>query len=822
MKDNKNISKKIGIHLILFLFCFCCLSLKANIDFTEIKRNLQILELLTQKEFEKSIRLFHHSKSYSIVNKKKVAETHKLIGSAHFYLDNFDSAFYYYQESLQLANNLGRNDSLIISLLMNLGLSKLRMGHYDEALEYYNQAIEQIESMDFICFPNVYTQLGSLLIKLNKTDSAKHCIMKSISVAYQDTGANNRLLINSLLTLANLYMNNGEYNNSINLEKQAIYLITNISYFDIRKWYIANYNLALSLSSKHNYNAALNIFLDCYDTLRLYPDKINQDPDLFSNIAICYKNLDRLDSAQKFYLLAIKMANNKQVMARAFQNYGNFLLTHRSIYTLAKEYYDSSRAILTEIYGNYHPKLSKVYSSLASYYQIDNNYDTSLKYYQKALKSIDTNLTISNLNSVISEDISPDVLLMKNLKGKIDVIYALFKHSRQNGKPIRLANSLVHNVHEFNKIYAELLYDKILFSDKLQQLIIDIKSINLKGIEASKYLFDLSNDNQYFFDALQFSESSKSLILKSVFVDQINASSCKNDFMSESMIEREIDGINTQINLLQKSKRSDIFYDSILNMQSQVFELIKRKDSIKSINKSNLFNSPFFLAKPEDYLNNFYENNPDRFTVIEYFIQDSLIHIMTLNGKQSGWKRIPVDSTFHTTILKILDFLEYFGDSKQTIATSEFIIESRKIYKLLFDSINITKDEIIIIPDGILTYLPFDVLLTSDVNQFGGYKLLPYLIKSKKISYSYSLDFINAPIENFRITNRPVITILPDYHNPDRKGNEKIQFTSLKEREKELQQLNKILPNIQQYKQLPKNLDLLDEYFGLTMPRISV
>jgi CHAT domain-containing protein len=83
-------------------------------------------------------------------------------------------------------------------------------------------------------------------------------------------------------------------------------------------------------------------------------------------------------------------------------------------------------------------------------------------------------------------------------------------------------------------------------------------------------------------------------------------------------------------------------------------------------------------------------------------------------------------------------------------STDYFIHSSRKLYKILmepFSSLLKEKEKVFIIPDKFLTYLPFDCLLTSDVNpdsikalKMKIYKGLPYLILEHPVFFETSIS----------------------------------------------------------------------------------
>ena len=84
-----------------------------------------------------------------------------------------------------------------------------------------------------------------------------------------------------------------------------------------------------------------------------------------------------------------------------------------------------------------------------------------------------------------------------------------------------------------------------------------------------------------------------------------------------------------------------------------------------------------------------------------------------------------------------------------------FAVYSRRLYELLIGSVTewIAGHELLIIPDGPLAYLPFEVLLTqdSDATDWG----LPYFIRDHALTYSYAASLLKPvkhelPMKAFR------------------------------------------------------------------------
>jgi CHAT domain-containing protein/Tfp pilus assembly protein PilF len=132
-------------------------------------------------------------------------------------------------------------------------------------------------------------------------------------------------------------------------------------------------------------------------------------------------------------------------------------------------------------------------------------------------------------------------------------------------------------------------------------------------------------------------------------------------------------------------------------------------------------------------------------TLLEYFVGDQHLLILTVNAKQSQIFAFPLDSTLHkmATLMRegLAGFEDYANKSEAALAASLelYTRAASGLYRQLIAPIedHLTKS-LIIVPDGILGLLPFEALLKekpSNIRNFGGYA---YLINDYQIGYAYS------------------------------------------------------------------------------------
>ena len=109
----------------------------------------------------------------------------------------------------------------------------------------------------------------------------------------------------------------------------------------------------------------------------------------------------------------------------------------------------------------------------------------------------------------------------------------------------------------------------------------------------------------------------------------------------------------------------------------------------------------------------------------------------------------------------------------------KYSIISYQLYKDLIKPIQnlITAKDLIIIPDGILGYIPFEALVSKQPDIYKvDYGNLFYLIKNYSISYSYSATLLFRDFKT-KTTANEVLAFAPTYEITDK--TEKNQFLVL-------------------------------------------
>jgi CHAT domain-containing protein len=98
-----------------------------------------------------------------------------------------------------------------------------------------------------------------------------------------------------------------------------------------------------------------------------------------------------------------------------------------------------------------------------------------------------------------------------------------------------------------------------------------------------------------------------------------------------------------------------------------------------------------------------------------------------------------------------------------------FVTLGRKFYNILIEPcLRYTdKRNLTIVPDGAITYLPFETFITRDTDtEYINYLNLPYLIRDYSIGYSHSSTLLFSERLKTKSPERKVLAFAPEYRNP--------------------------------------------------------
>ena len=189
----------------------------------------------------------------------------------------------------------------------------------------------------------------------------------------------------------------------------------------------------------------------------------------------------------------------------------------------------------------------------------------------------------------------------------------------------------------------------------------------------------------------------------------------------------------------------------LIETNKQKFDILKNEESLNELYRNiNL----------EEVQNILQENT----TMLSYFVaRESPNLYVFLIDKQNV--EIVKKKLERSDINRIKEFVE--GTSKNRIDDEKWIELNNQVSDILLaDVLEKTKESIIIIPDGILSYLPFEMLLTKTSKTSTSFHRLPYLIKEKTISYNFSASIWEEMMKK-NSSGRGLLTMAPSFSLDD-------------------------------------------------------
>ncbi|MEM6634118.1 MAG: CHAT domain-containing protein, partial [Bacteroidota bacterium] len=127
---------------------------------------------------------------------------------------------------------------------------------------------------------------------------------------------------------------------------------------------------------------------------------------------------------------------------------------------------------------------------------------------------------------------------------------------------------------------------------------------------------------------------------------------------------------------------------------------------------------------------------------LQYFVGDSNIFVIGIHPEKQVFTRFPLTDTLLASITSYLQFLSSLGELESPEYANQYTHDALFIFQhILAPVLNQLPKEItqlIISPDGILSYLPFEAFLVEAVEGPLRFPELPYLLHSYAISYTHS------------------------------------------------------------------------------------
>lgn len=697
-----------------------------------------------------------------------------------------------YQACCQNANSA--QDSLRAIELYRQAVEFGRNNDPERALEYFQQSLQYRKKV----FGEIHDRLGSTYMgmaiqykNLYQLENAYKNYRIAEKMYLFNAPENDSRLGDVYTNIAIFFRLKGDYSEAIRYNERAIYIYENTKdIFNKRNYLSAIYNLANALHQSNNHGESLKLILKY----------MNQATDMF---AIQYKNL-----LASIYSAANKPDISKEILKSLIHSliieYGEDDIDLADQYTAYGQFFininqpDSGLAYLEKaeriynLYENTHRDLGELYLGMAdawygtpvqssSVYEFQSlksrNLNNAIGFYTKGLKILNSDIDIEKLEySVFAESNFPVLnLRLLNQLGQSWQQLANIQQGQQRTKDylslslnaFTIASDIAMQVRT-SFISEE---SKLLFAE-LQRYIFP------NAISASYELFQLTGQPQYFNIAFENAGRAKAA---SLFDNIAEMQARETSLIPDSLMELK-NRYNSNLayykeRLYDETHSSTPDLAKVADFQQQIFTNEQRRTDLRAYLESN-FSEYYELKYKRQQLSlqDIQRRLKRNETLVEYVVNNEgsqsdsgKIYVFAISKEKFQFRKEPFTPTTKNNIETVHSTLTttYFLNSGLEQFRSYCNASYYLFNKLLEPSLDIIRDKrLTIIPDGILSYIPFEALLTREAEKSHiRYHDLPYLVLDYPVNYAYSSDIYLREHTKPTFRRSSTIAFAPDYKN---------------------------------------------------------
>ncbi len=701
-------------------------------------------------------------------NNLTYAKMQNLLGYSYKINGDYDTALKYSLESLNIQLEQNAYDEAADSYYL-LGTLYYNKGEFDNSIKNLNLSLKNVNQQNQkILISNIYNAMGQVYQQKGDPDKAIEYFKTSLDIKIKELGESDQELAAVYNNLAVVYFYVEDNDTALDYYLKALSINLQLREPNKIDIGIEYNNISMAYRVNGNYSEALKYGEQAKNILT---EKLGERHPtvgaIINNTGRTYSDLKQYDKAIESYQTALSIWKEKYgeihpFTSQAYYNIGE-ALANKGEYISAISMIEKSLSIRLSVWGGKHPKISESYQELGNIYYKLQDYDSALYFYQDAIICLAENFSNSSIYT------NPDE---KNILWNNEIINPLILKGDAFSTRYHISKDLndLFSAYDSYQLSSQLI-DKVRHRFKAEgsKLSFSKRSYSLyeKGINISLMLFEFTRNIEYKKAAFKFSEESKAGVLFDA-VSEIKARNFSG--LPDSLLEKEKDiRINlayweTQI-LNEKQKKQPSpekikeFNDKYFSLNQQYIFLLE------SLGKNYPSYYQLKYKEKEISVENLQNALDNSSVIVEYFLGDTTLYIFTLSKQNLDEKTVNLDSS-------IGGLVKQFRQSLQNLEFENYISSSIALYKILIEPIRqIISDtkNLMIIPDGILYYLPFEDLLTEKIKKGEiNFSELPYLIKRFNISYLFSTTFLQN--ENEKLAKYSFVGFAPVFADNNSKS----------------------------------------------------
>lgn len=378
----------------------------------------------------------------------------------------------------------------------------------------------------------------------------------------------------------------------------------------------------------------------------------------------------------------------------------------------AMRYYQKALDLLIDYYhSETHPEIAEVYAGMAEVFAVQQKFEQSLTYFQKAFKALSAS---SNSKTLFPspKEVSSKLSLLKILKQKQDVlmqIYSIEKKLQFVEKALETGEEIVRTLDALRPEFSSKMDRKILLEETYPAF--------YTMMNAAFLLYENTGEEKYMAKAFYFSEKSKAVLL-----------------LEAVQKTRIVDFANIPDSLLRQERQ---LLASINYVEKKLFQkptdTVARKKRFEMKQQLSAYMHGLKKSYPKYYaikydteivnLSDVQAELSKNTAMLDYYLTDTFLYTFVIGKKETAFIRTPFDSLDSRRVLEVQKLLSH----PQVGTLASLQQKSALLYQQLIPALPSSVNTLLIARSDILNYLPFEALFSV--------KKKAYLLDEYVVSY---------------------------------------------------------------------------------------
>lgn len=661
--------------------------------------------------------------------------------------EQYDSALIYAREAAEVAEQAKDWDNWRKSQETML-LARYGLGQYAEAAATFpalEQKAREVIPPDNQFWGDYYNNAGAIFNMLGNYEAALKYGLKEI--AFEEKSGKPANLITACNNIGVYYRGRGDYDRALEYTQTALKVClsettTNPSdvawtYANLSKiWYRKkDFPQAVSYAEK----ALAILEKDC-------PDELLSKIQTYLDLDNAYFEAKAYDKALAYLQKALQIHEQYKINDQIEFTWNNLGYVYAMMGRYGEATFYLKRAV--ERGGSSHPIFGKACRELGFVTRQQGDLRGALYWQQEALRFLADSFPYQDiLANPAAQRVNAYRDFLFTLRDKGETLQLL---AQKEGNPAFLEASLA----TFDVAAGVLDSMRAEYQEGSQQFWNrEAHPIMESAIGIALTLYKNTGTPRYLEQAFRYAEKSKALLLAEALresADRQQAGIPDTLLKEEKQLKIDIAFYKMQIFREQQKPLADTSH--ILLWQSEILQLHRAYDALLA--KLEAKYPEYYQIKyrhPALTVTGVQHALPAGTGLLEYFQGDQGTYAFYIDATRALGIRLTADSSFTEALSRLIDGLrdrnKVIEQGRNAAVVAQFAKDANFIYRTLVASaVDEIPQKLIIIPDGNLAYLPFELLLTQDTSS-PAFGTLPYLIRQTAVRYEYSAGLaLQAPL----------------------------------------------------------------------------